>query len=157
MSSFILSRLDYCNSLLAGISKDRISKLQRVQKNAARLTHKVPKFEHITPLLKELHWLPVQLRIEYKIALLCFKALNSLCPLYVKDLLKPYVPNRELRSCSNNTLEEPLTRLKTYGDRSFSSYAPRVWNALPKQVREAKTLSGFKGQLKTRLFKIHFN
>ena len=134
--------------MLAGISKDRISKLQRVQKNAARLTHKVPKFEHITPLLKELHWLLVQLRIEYKIALLCFKALNSLCPLYVKDLLKPYVPNRELRSCSNNTLEEPLTRLKTYGDRSFSSYAPLCLECSPKQVRETKTLFRFQGTIK---------
>ena len=58
VSSFILSRLDYCNSLLAGISKDKLNRLRRVQNSAARLILKVPRSEHITPLLKQLHWLP---------------------------------------------------------------------------------------------------
>ena len=157
VSSFILSRLDYCNSLLAGMPKDKLNRLQRVQNNAARLILKVPKSEHITPFLKELHWLPIHLRIKYKIALLCFKALNGLCPLYIENLLKPYVPGRILRSCGTNVLEEPLSRLKTYGDRSFSSYAPRVWNALPKHVRDAKSISSFRSQLKTHLFKMYFD
>ena len=116
--------------------KDKQNRLQRVQNNAARLILKVPKSEHITPFLKELHWLPIHLGIKYKIALLCFKALNGLCPLYIEDLLKPYVPGRILRSSGTNVLEEPQSRLKTYGDRSFSSYAPRVWNALPKHIRD---------------------
>ena len=157
VSSFILSRLDYCNSLLAGISKDKLNRLQRVQNSAARLILKVPRSEHITPLLKQLHWLPVHLRIKYKIAMFCFKSINGLCPLYIKDLLKYYVPNRALRSCSADSLVEPQSRLKTYRDRSFSSHAPRVWNALPKHVKEAKTISSFKSQLKTHLFKMYFD
>ena len=157
VSSFILSRLDYCNSLLAGISKDKLSKLQRIQNSAAKLVLQVSKFEHTTPLLKDLHWLPVHLRIDYKIALFCFKALNNLCPLYIANLIKPYTPNRCLRSYNSNTLEVPQTRLKTYGDRAFAAYAPRVWNSLPRQVREANTITSFKRLLKTHLFSSHFN
>ena len=156
-SSFILSRLDYCNSLFAGITCDKIKKLQRVQNSAARLIVKAPKSSHITPILKELHWLPVHLRIDYKIALFCFKALNGLAPEYIKNLLIPYNPTRSLRSSGKNLLVEPQTRLKTYGDRAFSSSGPRIWNSLPLEIRNSSSITLFKSRLKTHYFKQYFH
>ena len=86
VSAFVLSRLGYCNSLFAGLSNDKITKLQRIQNNAARLVLKQPKRHHLSPLLKDLHWLPIKARIDYKVALLCFNCLNNNAPAYIKDL-----------------------------------------------------------------------
>ena len=75
LCAFVLSRLDYCNALLAGSPKHLIEKLQKVQNHAARLVFRCSKFDHVTPLLDSLHWLPVHLRIDYKISSLCFEVL----------------------------------------------------------------------------------
>jgi hypothetical protein len=122
--AFITSRLDNGNSLLAGLPDTLLNRLQKVQNTAARILTKTPKFSHITPILKELHWLPVEKRIQYKILLLTFKCLNNLAPNYLKELLEIYHPPRPLRSASTLNLKVPVTRLKTYGDRSFSKIAP---------------------------------
>ena len=106
-SSFILSRLDYCNSRLEGITSDTTKKLQRFQNCAARLVVKAPKSSHITPILKDLHWLAVHLRIDFEIAVFCFKSLNRLAPDYFKDLLIPDKPTRCLRSSDKNLLVVP--------------------------------------------------
>ena len=106
---------------------------------------------HVTPLLKELHWLPIYLRIDFKIALFVYKSLNNLAPVYIKDLLSPYVPKRALRSMNKNSLVDPVSHLKNYGDRSFASYAPRVWNKIPLDIRSSN-----KKKLKTHYFSLHF-
>ena len=99
--SFVLSRLDYCNSLLAGCPQYLIDKLQRVQSNAARLVLRARRRDHATPLLSSLHWLPIHSRIRYKICSLTYTSLFDSVPIYLSDLLELYHPSRPLRSSSD--------------------------------------------------------
>ena len=150
------AKLDNLNSLLYGLPDSKIKQLQHIQNSAARLVEKVRKFDNTTPILKKLHWLPVAFRIEYKILLLCFKCLNDLGPKYLAELLIPYVPTRSLLSLDKKLLVEPKSRLKSYGDRSFSICAPRLWNKLPMSLRECEKVDTFKSNLKTYSFKQAF-
>ncbi len=138
--AFISSRLDYCNALYSGVSHKTISRLQLVQNSVARLLTGAKKREHITPILASLHWLPVNFRIDFKILLFVFKALNGPAPQYMKDLIQIYTPARELRSEGQLQLLVPRARLKTKGDRAFSVVGPRLWNALPLHIRTAPTV-----------------
>ena len=153
LCAFVLSRLDYCNALLAGSPKHLIEKLQKVQNHAARLVFRCSKFDHVTPLLHSLHWLPVHLRIDYKISSLCFKVLESTAPSYLSDLLHVYTPPRQLRSSSDDRLFcVPHVRTKSYGQRSFAYQGAYTWNQLPLSVRHSQSLAPFKTKLKTHLF-----
>ena len=103
----ITSRLDYCNSLPNGAKGYNISQLQLCHNNAARMLSLRRKFDHITPVLKDLHWLPVEQRIEYKVLLLTYKALHGKAPAYISQLLSLYTPTRPLRSQNKNLLKVP--------------------------------------------------
>ena len=96
-----------------------IQKLQCVQNCAAHLVAGQPRVAHICPILKELHWLPNEQQITFKVLLLTFTALNNLAPLYLSQLIVPYNPTRNLRSAGKHLLEVPNVRLKSYGDRAF--------------------------------------
>ncbi len=96
--AFMTSRLDYCNALLGGCPASSINKLQIVQNAAARVLTRSRKYDHITPILQSLHWLPIKFRISYKILLLAYKALNDLAPAYLTNLLSRYNPTRSLRN-----------------------------------------------------------
>ena len=149
--AFVSSKLDYCNSLLYGLPKHMISSLQSVQNTAARIVTLTKKFDHITPVLIQLHWLPVQ------VLLLVYKALNGMAPLYMTDLLSYRTCSRALRSTHQKLLAVPKSRLKTYGDRAFSVAAPKLWNELQLDLRSLDTINFFKKHLKTDLFKKAYN
>ena len=136
-----------------------IQKLQSVQNCAARLVAGRPRTAHICPVLKELHWLPVEQQISFKVLLLTFKALNNLAPPYLSQLIVPYDPTRNLtcRSAGKHLLEVANVRLKSYGDRAFSVAAPKHWNEIPLDIKLSRSVDVLKSRLKTYLFRLAFN
>ena len=114
------------------------------------------KYDHITPVLNDLHWLPIRKRIEFKILLLTFKCMQGCAPLYLRELLVEQTNTRTLRSNTKNLLQIPHTNLKRSCDRAFYAYAPRLWNELPDNIKEADNVQNFKKQLKTLLFRKEF-
>ena len=140
IQAYVMSKIDYCNSLLYGTSDKLLNRIQRIQNYAARVVLRLHKFSHITPALATIHWLPANRRIDFKIALLVYKALNGQAPAYIADLLQPYDPPRKQRSADKQLLSQPPCRLKSYGDRAFCWPAPVVWNNIPYSVKTAKTV-----------------
>ena len=140
-----------------GITDELLCRLQKVQNNAARVVSGSKKYDHITPVLKDFHWLPIRKRIDFKILLLTFKCMQGCAPLYLRELLVKQANTRTLRSNTKNLLQIPLTNLKRFGDRAFCAYAPRLWNELPDNIKAAESVQNFKKQLKTLLFRKEFN
>jgi hypothetical protein len=152
VQAFVTSRLDYANSLLIGLPDCQLKKLQRVQNNAARLIALAGRYDHVTPILKELHWLPISQRIVYKVLLITYKAVMGHAPIYIEELLERHESTRTLRSTGKLLLKVPRTKLKTYGDRAFSHAAPSLWNTLPLSIRSSESTDIFKTRQKTHLF-----
>ena len=151
-NSLVSSRLDYCNSLYFGLPTSLLDRLQHVQNSLARaVVPSVRRFDHITPTLKTLHWLPVRKRIEFKIATLTFKVLHNNQPTYLRDLVKLQIPTRALRSSNRQLLEVPNIR-SANGRRSFSFAAPTVWNLVPENVKSSESLFAFRKGLKSFLY-----
>ena len=122
--SLVSLRLDYCNGILAGITDHRIKKLQRVQNVAAQILTRTPKLTHITPVLCQLHWLPIKARILFKILIITYKAINNIAPSYINSLVTLYQV-RSLRSEDQLLLQVLKSKLKTFGDRAFPVFAPK--------------------------------
>ncbi|KAF7696006.1 hypothetical protein HF521_006100, partial [Silurus meridionalis] len=140
--AFMTSRIDYC-----GCPASLINKLQLVQNAAARVLTRSKKYDHITPILSFLHWLPVKFQIDFKLLLLTYKALNGLAHMYLSSLLTRYNPSRSLRSQNSVLLVVPRIAKSTKGGRSFLHLAPKLWNSLSDSVWGSDTLSPFKCRL----------
>lgn len=155
ISSFMFSKLDYCNSLYANLPDDALNKLQRFQNQAAKIVLKKKKSDHVTPLLLYLHWLPVKARIVYKTAVLCHKCIHKKSPSYLSSLIHLYVPSRSLRSENQMLLRVPKKGSKKFAERAFSHFGPVIWNSLPSTLRDTKSEIEFKSSLKTYLMKTY--
>ena len=154
-NALISSRLDYCNSLLNNIAKQDVSKLQRVQNCLARVVLRAPRFSPSLPLLKQLHWLPVNYRIKFKLSTLTYRAIAIHQPPYLASLLHFSNIPRQLRSSTSQQLSIPRTKLNL-GKRAFSVAAPIVWNELSTTLKSCESLACFRKHLKNYLFKIAF-
>ena len=151
--ALVLSRLDYCNVLLNGISKKDLKRLQKLQNKCARLVCLKPKF-YVSPLLNQLHWLPVGKRIMCKTLLYAYKSVEGLSPQYIQDCLT--VKRRAegamgTRSSCSTDFVVPVSK-KCAGDRAFSVIAPRLWNLLPVSIKNVTSQQSFKSMLKDYLF-----
>ena len=143
----IASRLDYCNSLFFNMSKDNLFKFQKMQNAAARLVKRKRKRDSISETLVELHWLKVESRIMFKMILLVFKAIHGLSSDNLRISYKQYNCRPE------DFLKLEARNVKTkYGRRTFEYAGPRLWNALPLEVRLVENIDVFKSKLKTILF-----
>jgi hypothetical protein len=151
-NALISSKLDFCNSLYYGLPQSSIHRLQLVQNTLARVIHPTAtRRDHITPTLRKLHWLPIEARINYKIALITYKTLHFHSPSYLQSLLVRYTPSRQLRSSDKLLLTVPLVK-STAARRAFSFAAPTIWNSLPFTLRSKPTLQSFRSALKTHFF-----
>ena len=154
-NSLVSSKLDYCNSLYSGISQSNLNKLQRIQNSLARVITNTSKYQHITPTLKKLHWLPIKQRIDYKLCLLTYKTLTNQQPTYLYNSLSFPSHSVSTRSSDSLVLSIPYVR-SSLGKRAFSVIGPRLWNSLPPDTRNSNSLPTFRSRLKTHLFKIAF-
>ena len=154
VQALITSRLDYCNSLLANIPDKQIRRLKSIQHKSARLITRTTLHEHITPVLKQLHWLPVELRIIYKLMVLVYKSIHGTSPSYLSKLIEPKNRDTRLRQPSELDLHCPVPR-KEVGAGAFGVAGPAAWNKLSRSLRESASLSSFKKELKTHLFTMY--
>jgi hypothetical protein len=152
--AFISSRIDFCNGVLCGISGYLIDRLQSVLNSSARLVLNIRKYDHISAALRDnLHWLPIHQRVQFKICLFVRSCLVGAAPTYLAEscrYVRSATGRQNLRSAARGDLIGPPWRLKGYGYRGFSVAGPRLWNALPSDVRNLDIgLETFKKNLKT--------
>ncbi|XP_076155180.1 uncharacterized protein LOC143138640 [Alosa pseudoharengus] len=153
VQAIVISRLDYCNALLTGLPACAVKPLQMIQNAAARLVYNQPKRAHVTPLLIQLHWLPMAARIKFKALTLAYKVVSGSAPTYLNAFIQTYATSRPLRSSDERRLALPPVR--SGQSKLFSSVVPRWWNTLPVPTRAGTSLSIFKKLLKTQLFREH--
>ena len=150
--ALVQTRLDYCNSLLFSTSDQNATRLQQVQNNAARVVFRVHRRTSAAPLLAKLHWLPIESRIQYKVACLAHAAIYQDTPSYLSALISVQRGRRGLRSGSGLLLEVPKRHLSAE-EPSFVHSAPSVWNSLSGALRDNTSTPSFRRALKTELFK----
>ena len=154
MMGLVVSHLDYCNTVVAGLPDIDIKRMQRVQNIAAKMILQRGKMDSSTQCLKELHWLLITCRVKHKILTLVHKCFQGSAPRYLQELLSAAECRHDgLRSESDTRkLFVPLVKRKTFAERSFAIQGPKLWNSLPLELRSITNTDNFKKQLKTHLF-----
>ena len=147
----IFDILDAAHSVCLNTSYGGSVKLQRVQNALIRVICSLGLRDSVSGARRDLHWLPIEQRIIFKIAVLTFNCRWRSAPPYLCDLVHDYLPRRTLRSGDGATLEVPRTKTVT-AERAFSVAAPTIWNDLPLKLRQSTYFNGFKTELKTYLF-----
>ena len=150
--SLVTVRLDYCNSILYGLSDNSLYRLQKIQNTAARMLASLPRFSHISVTLFDWHWLPIRYRITFKMCSITYQPYQRTAPSYLCDLIVPYVNTRSLGSNETCLIKPCKPRLRYYGERCFKYAGPQEWNKLPIHIRKSSSLSILKTQLKTIYF-----
>jgi len=155
LAAFKGSRLDYCNSVLAGLPWCTTEPLQRVLNAAARLVLNLRLHDHIAPALQQLHWLPIEYRITYKLCLTMHLVHTNRAPQYLSDCVQTVSRSNGrpgLRSSDTAAYVKPRCRTRL-GERSFSFAGPTAWNSLPAHLHQISDTNLFKRCLKTELFR----
>jgi len=155
ITCFVLALLDHCYAMFTGLPRYELDRLQAVQNAAVRIIAGARKFDHVTPSLRERHWLPVEQRITFKMAVMTYKCVHGTTADYLADYIRPpssATANLHLHSTSSGRLFVPRSKTAA-GDRSFAVAGPRSWNSLPTSITSAGSLAIFKKQLKTFLFR----
>ena len=156
VNTLVTSRLDYCNSLICSLPKKTTKRLQCAQNAAARMILHGKRREHVTPLLKELHWLPISYRSQFKILVIAYKIMTNQAPQNISILLNQYRPILNLRSTDQRLLAPPGIPRNKCGERAFKNIAVTLWNNIPLSIRKADSLLSFKSMLKTYYFRLHY-
>jgi len=160
VQALVVSKVDYCNAVLVGILGYLQKQLQSVLNAAALLIYSAKNYDHITPLLRELHWLRVPERIQFRLCVLAYRCLTDTALQYLADTLSlstNVAARCHLRSADSWTLQLPSTRRTTLGDRVFSVAAARAWNSLPPEIRNSDSLLTFRRMTKAYLFQLSFS
>ena len=144
VNSIVISKVDNCNALLYGVSSHNTDRLQKFQNSCARLIYHKRKYDHVSGILRELHWLPAEARTYFKLLCYVYKCIHDLAPSYLSELIA-------IRRDHDLSLTVPR-RSTMIGDRAFSSAGPRLWNALPAELKLSNSLDCFKSKLKYFLF-----
>ena len=159
VQAIVMSRIDYCNSLLYGVAATDLCKLRRVQNAAVRLVCSLPRHEHVPSSFILLHWLPIKFRINFKIFMLCFTCIHGHAPNYLNSMVAiKKTSTHKLRSNTSIQLEDHSRRpRKTLGNRAFSNASAKIWNNLSQSLQSQQNFNTFKSLLKTRYFSEAFN
>jgi len=138
VQAFVSCRLDYCNSLFFGTSEGLINRLQLIQNATARLVTGTRRSDHISLVLRQLHWLPVRQRVDFKVATLVHQSLSGISPPYLADDCRLVADARERRLRSTASRTCVVTRTySTFGNRAFGAAGPRLWNSLLSHLKDA--------------------
>ena len=155
VNALVSNRLYYCNSLFRSLSKFNLHRLQSIQNSAARIVTNLSKYTRITPVLRKLHWLPIQFHSKFKLAILVYKFIHTVFPKYFAPHLSTYRTTYNTRRSQSvaNFLNVPKFQLKIHKSTrqfgfSFAFNAPTVWNSLPEDIHASSTIASFRKKLK---------
>ena len=149
INALVFSRLFYCSSVWSNTAKKNVDKLQLVQNFAARIVANKRKYEHVTPILRSLNWLPVRDQLYFRDAVLAFKCMSGLAPVFLSDKLitRSTVSKRELETRNSQMLNIPLFRTAT-GQKTFYYRTVNIWNNLNNDIKLCIDVNSFRSKLR---------